>query len=432
MQVDERGSLEGILRGAGIPKGLPSYRPSLKTAAHSILMPGRYFSVAKTEGPFSSGDLAAHVARCTLLTIYRRLVYLILLLVPTLLLFLTHNTVPRDFSLDYLGHDTRLALLLFYPVIAATIFFWPLVLRVVDLLRRWWNVSTWPEPVGRYWLPSFAIRKFELYKTPVVFAFGVLSLAIMLWLYHISYDVQFHVAYSPDRPNRLLSGGEFLYFFLITYTTVGFGDISPVTAGGRFIVIIINLATLISGIYWFTALGEGIKQRRLVDDLRDLHSWNVERLERYRQWFEAIEAVRGHINCPDRRRRLTWKRSVCEGKSLTAATALSFVVWPPIFALGPIARAAGVSFWRLVEAMVGRGYIIHKKPIGIGKIGRMDEHYFLCYAYSIEPTVDRRLVIERACSELLAEKAHYPWCPLFAEEQVRLAGESTQIDSQKP
>lgn len=84
--------------------------------------------------------------------------------------------------------------------------------------------------VGRYSqaldniINAFKVRKEELIITFSIFAVGILLSAIFMYF-----------AENSAQPNVFSSIPKCLYFSVITFTSVGFGDITPVTKFGEFI-----------------------------------------------------------------------------------------------------------------------------------------------------------------------------------------------------
>lgn len=84
--------------------------------------------------------------------------------------------------------------------------------------------------IGRYsqaWdniVEAFKARKEELIITFSIFAIGILLSAIFMYF-----------AENPAQPEVFTSIPKCIYFSVITFTSVGFGDITPVTKFGEFI-----------------------------------------------------------------------------------------------------------------------------------------------------------------------------------------------------
>jgi hypothetical protein len=53
-----------------------------------------------------------------------------------------------------------------------------------------------------------------------------------------------------------------VYFSVVTAATVGYGDIAPVSEAARMLVVAEILCSLIYGIFFFSVLAGGIRERR--------------------------------------------------------------------------------------------------------------------------------------------------------------------------
>ena len=156
-----------------------------------------------------------------------------------------------NFAFSTLGIIDLIAIIPFYLP-----FIFPFDLRIVRILRlfrllRIFKLSRYSNSLKtmKY---IFKETKSELSMTLfVVFVLMILSSTLM---YHIEHDVQ---------PEKFASIGDALWWSVITLTTVGFGDVYPITGLGKFLSGIIALIGI-----GFVALPTGIISSAFIEKIQ--------------------------------------------------------------------------------------------------------------------------------------------------------------------
>jgi hypothetical protein len=99
--------------------------------------------------------------------------------------------------------------------------------------------------VGIAVLIFWRVRAIERARYPGLRAFETLVLVIPVFLLLFSTGYYLASQADPATFNEALTRTDSLYFTVTVFTSVGFGDIVPVTAGGRTVVVVQMLADLI-------------------------------------------------------------------------------------------------------------------------------------------------------------------------------------------
>lgn len=142
-------------------------------------------------------------------------------------------------------------------------------------------------------------NSFDKYRNFYVFISETFSLAIFLWYIHIVLKCTFVVTSSGIREERLLSTFEFFYFFCVSYTTLGFGDIVPFSYGSRNILLIINVYTIISVVYWYGSISRGPRKKIVRKDTYQHYSDFLIKVEEKEEWIPILKLVLNKMNKGD-------------------------------------------------------------------------------------------------------------------------------------
>lgn len=243
------------------PDGIPSFVPSPWTALESMFKPRKY-GILAYKGPFSIDDLANFAARCEALKAFRQKYLDALYVVIQLSLFLSSTAIPSATLSGewYSPFTTQPDKLLWWKVwLDVTVMTFGLFLYVPGLaIYRLSRGSTprltradFDELVSDLKRKTFGLHQHR----DLLFLIGTLTAIITFcWVLHWVVGLSFRVQADDASLPRLLSGSEFMYFFLTTFTTGGLGDIYPATTGSRLLTLFINFLTLVAIIYWFNLM----------------------------------------------------------------------------------------------------------------------------------------------------------------------------------
>jgi len=166
----------------------------------------------------------------------------------------------------------------------------------------------------------------------------------IFWGCQFLFDVNFTIAGQV----RALSGLEFVYFFLMTFTTVGFGDILPFGNSGYIFIIFIHLFTLYSIIYVFNKLSCESKKETFDDHLQVIKDKHLKRLEAINSYLSIGDEDDSEkkVVCPKGHK---LKPHSANGCKLCAGTrfvnprkVIVYATWPE------------VDFYKIVSNMTGK------------------------------------------------------------------------------
>ena len=146
----------------------------------------------------------------------------------------------RKFVTSFFGIVDLLAILPFFLSLGFDL----VAIRSLRLLRvfRLFKLGRYSKAIQRYH-DAFRLAKEEL----------VLFLCVAVVLFYLS-AVGIYFFEHPEQPNKFSSVFDSMWWSVITLTTVGYGDVYPITVGGRiftFVILLIGLGliSLPSGIF---------------------------------------------------------------------------------------------------------------------------------------------------------------------------------------
>lgn len=301
-------------------------------------------------------DLSLYAARCELLYQYVRILRHAINQTSIFILLMLHTTPPKPLysiisisgpvqSGDYIGYVLWYLFLLSAFVLSCfVIFFLFLILYLIARKKKQWEKLK-PEIKSQLTLnPGDYMR-----SLPNAWIYLILIL-----FYFWGAQFLFHVTFNFGDETRALNGLEFVYFFLMTFTTVGFGDITPSNNTGYVFTIFIHLLTLYSVIFLFHKVAQGPRKQVIDTHLNELKKQHKNRLELINNYiFHILEKdPNDKLICPVPHKRKPGGAKgcpVCFGTHfVTASTVLPYSTWPPSDFMSIIITTTGVTKEKLV------------------------------------------------------------------------------------
>lgn len=338
------------------PSGIPSFRPGILTATESLVRKSKYHVIDYERGPFSVKALAEYSAKMELLAHYREELPLIgLAIIAGGLLgldvsdLLIWNAISPEVAVPFtFGFAYGCLLLVYFGVRAAR----SLPSRGVARHERV-KLHQESESYQGRWSPFTYLRKLDLTRSFFVFLALILLVVFMTHWFSLVLQAEFRVATDRNAvEHRTLAAFEFLYFFSVTYTTLGFGDIVPTNTPARALVLFINFLTLYSVIYWYSAIRIGPRQLTTNQILNRYTAEHISRLNKLLKLLIEIEKLRGVVACP--RTRTTHEQCLTCGGSgrVSPEVALSYLAWPRRDLLWSVCLAAQVDYWCMLARVL--------------------------------------------------------------------------------
>ncbi len=298
--------------------GIPVFSPSYVTGLRSFFCTSKY-KIKLEQAPCDHGKLAIHVARHAMLRHYKCKIIDIALSLLALIFLLTQtrgvNIAYRNYFFSppfsdvlhiacwyiflFLYFYTFLILMITAVIcLSAFIFSW-----IADFNNKMYRDSLFALMVEGV---NHNFNKFGIDRSPVYFLSMILQCSLLLWMIHILFDMKFRILMMGGTIDGLLSGFDFLYFFLVTYTTLGYGDVIPISNGSRLLVMVVNIGTLLSIVYWFTSLSTRLNKvdilngyKRQIKKAKKEISQFAKDLKFSSELVKTLSNVEDKVYCPN-------------------------------------------------------------------------------------------------------------------------------------
>lgn len=280
-----------------IPKGIPAFELSPKNVFKFLFINRDQFrEINYDEGTFKVEDLAWHATRCSSLEFYANYFWTIIFGIFYFLLIVLSDSIPT-FEIKlinfYRAPFSEFSSIILWYVCLLYILWISYILLVILLVPIFHILFIW-EYKKAAWLGGIfhtfsGLRKwyFEYFghrtrNSFIFFLSYLIKICMVLWFIHIFFEINFSLSTKNGTEERMLSAIEFLYFFLATYTTLGYGDITPADNYSRLMVILLNIFTIISAIYWYNVISKGPKKLITadIDYLYDLHLHRIRKISK--------------------------------------------------------------------------------------------------------------------------------------------------------
>jgi hypothetical protein len=331
------------------PDGIPRFVPSAWAALQSVFSP-RKFRLLAYKGPFPIDDLAHFAARMEVVKVFRQKYLDAGYVVLQLSLFILSTQVPSATLSGgwYSPFTSQPDKLLWWKVWLDAVYLCGMFFLYFPILAGW-RLAQGRTP--RLKPDDFAELASELRRTTfgmqqhrdLIFLIGTLTTILTLcWVLHWLVGLTFKVQADDHVAARLLSGSEFVYFFLTTFTTGGLGDIFPATTGSRLLTLFINFLTLVAIIYWFNLMAR--RRAPTVALAKTLSAYFEQHKQRLTGLADTAQRAKvkdpkpgsmvdGLVFCPARHKDRSDARSClcCRGIRLVSPDlAVAYAAWPPM------------------------------------------------------------------------------------------------------
>jgi hypothetical protein len=190
--------------------------------------------------------------------------------------FLAAPFNEMSFSFFWYSYLALIGLLICVILLVLLIF----ILSFVFIPKMAWSLLKEAEFVN-------SICEFDIHRTFPYFVGQTISLAMWLWVIHVLFQMNFIVNDPEGAAIRVLSAFEFLYFYSVSYVTLGYGDIVPHSYGARCILLIINCYTIISLVYWYSVIAKGPRQSIIKAHFKKIYRKHLNRIEEKRSWLKT-------------------------------------------------------------------------------------------------------------------------------------------------